>query len=107
MPAQTTVVAQTGTAHAQKIVIFVNACDDRKEEQQEHFVFGGIAARFEQIEPRVRAERIVGVFAAAVDPRKRLFVQQTCQSVTVRDLFHRLHYQLVLIVSCLAVLAAS
>ena len=97
MSAQAAVVAEAGTAHAQQVVILVHARDDRKEEEQKHLVFGGIAARFEQIEPGVRAERIVGVFAAAVDAGKRLFVQEARKPVIVRDLFHRLHDQLILI----------
>ena len=95
--AETVIVARKGDRAAQQLLIFVHALDERGEDQQEHGVLAGRLAGGEEVLARVGGKRPVDVLARAVHARKGLFVQQAHKAMTLGDLFHRLHDELVLV----------
>ena len=95
--AETVIVARKGDRAAQQLLIFVHALDESGEDQQEHGVLAGRLAGGEEVLARVGGKRPVDVLARAVHARKGLFVQQAHKAMTLGDLFHRLHDELVLV----------
>ena len=95
--AQTVIVARTGHADAQQILILIDRLDDRRQKEQELRVFHRGRTRVQQVFALVGDDRPVVVLARAVDAFKRLFVQQAHKPVPVGHLLHDLHGQLVVI----------
>ena len=91
------IVARGGNRDAQQILILVNRLDNRGQKQQELTVFCRGLARVEQVLAGVGRDRPVIVLARSVDSRERLFMQQADKAVTIGNLAHELHGQLVVI----------
>ena len=83
--------------NAKQILIIVDGLDDRAQEQQELPVLGGSGAGFQKVDARVGRDGPVVMLAAAVDAREGFFMQQADHSVTLGDLLHQLHRQLVVV----------
>ena len=94
---QTVIVARGGNRDAQQILILVDRFDDRGQKQQELTIFRRGFARVEQVLAGVGRDRPVIVLARTVDAVERLFMQQADKAVTIGDLAHELHGQLVVI----------
>ena len=95
--AQPVVVAGGGHGAAEKILIFVHAGDEGRQEHQEPGVLPGGLAGAEQVAARIRRQGPVVVLAGAVHPGEGLFVKQTHQIVLCRALFHNGHHFLVVV----------
>ena len=94
---QPVVVSGRGNGGSQKSLIVVHRLDDRHKKQQELGVFVRRLAGREQVDAGIGGERPVVMLAAAVDPGKGLFMQQTHHAVLGRYALHHLHGQLILI----------
>ena len=95
--AETVVVACVCDRYTQQYLIVVDRLYDRTEEEQElRILVRGLAGR-EQIYAGICRERPVVVLARAVDSLERLFVQQADESVTLCDLLHHLHGELIVV----------
>ena len=102
--AQAVIVVRRPDRHAKHIGILIDRANNRRHEHQELRVLMRRVARIEQVFAHVGRHRPVIVLAAAVDPGKRLLVQQADQAVLVGDLPHLLHDQILVIRRQIAVL---
>ena len=91
------IVTGCSHGHPQQTLVIINSLNDRHQEQQKLCVFVRGFTGGEQIDAGICGNGPVIVLAAAVDTRKRLFVEQTYQIVFQGDLLHDLHGQLVMI----------
>ena len=91
------IVACRGDGNPQKILIFVHRADHGAQKQQKLRVFVRCFAWFKQIDAGIGGKRPVVVFAAAVHPRKGLFMQKANHMMPPRNLFHQLHGELILV----------
>ena len=91
------IVARARDREAKKILIIVHRRDYCGENEQKQRVFLRFFPRVEQVFALRGAERPVVVLAASVHALERFFVQKAGERVLVRDLFHKLHRQLIVV----------
>ena len=91
------IVARACYGDPQQILIFIHRLDDGGQKQKELSVFRRGVSRLQKIDAGVGGDRPVVVLAAAVDPVKGLFMEQTGQAMAFGNLFHDLHGQLVVV----------
>ena len=97
IPAEAVIVPGRSHAQAQHILIIIHCLDHRAQKQQELRVLRRGVTGFKQVHTGIRGDRPVVVLAAAVDPGKRLFMQQANHVVLAGDLLHQLHGELVVV----------
>ena len=79
--AETMVIACACDGYAEKILVFVDRLDDRREEQKELRVLIRGFAGFQKVDARVRGNGPVVVFTASVNACKRFLMKQTHETV--------------------------
>ena len=94
---QPVVVPGGGNGETQKILIIVHRFDHRYQEQQELRILMRRLAGGEQVHAGIRGNGPVIVFAAAVYPCKRLFMQQADHAVLPGYSLHNFHGELVVV----------
>ena len=94
---ETVIVSGSRNGYAEQLLIIIDRLDHGDEEQKELRVLVGSVAGLEQVYSGVCRDRPVVVLSGAVDPREGLFVKQACKTVTLCDLLHDLHRELVVI----------
>ena len=95
--AQTVVVARGGHGGPQKPLVFVHPLDKGGQEKEKLEVLAGGGTGLEEVLAGVRGQGPVVVLAGAIDPFKRLFVDEAHQPVAVGHLFQQFHGQLVVV----------
>ena len=85
------VVLRRRGRETQELRVSVNRPADRRAEDEELEVAFRSVARIEQILSRIRPDGPVIVLSGTIDAGKRLFVQETEESMTPRDLTKELH----------------
>ena len=101
--AESVVVAGGSDADAQHILIIVHCLNDRAEAEQKQRVLRRRLAGLQKIHAGIGAHGPVVVLAGAVDAGEGLFMQQTDHAVAGSHALHRLHRDLVVIRSEVAV----
>ena len=91
------IVARRGNAGAQNALIAVDRRDDAREDEHEEAVVFGRFAGVEQVEPRIGGDRPVVVLARTVDVFEGFFVEKAHEAVTLGDLLHDLHRELIVV----------
>ena len=92
---QTVVIARIGSRFPQQAGMFIHGLDYAGKHQQKLHIFMRRHTRIQQIDPVVGGKRPVVMLSGAVHAVKRLFVQETFESMLARDPLQRLHHQLV------------
>ena len=91
------VVARSGHAQAQQVLILIDGLDDRHQEQQELRVLIGRFTGGQQVDAGVGGHGPVVVLTAPVDAREGFFMEQADQAVLSGHLLHDLHGELVVV----------
>ena len=95
--AEPVVVSGRCNRDPEQILIFVDRLDNGAKEQKELSVFVRSLARLKKVYSGVGGNRPVVMLTASVYSGKGLFMQQALHVMTLGDLFHDLHGQLVVI----------
>ena len=95
--AETVIISNIRRRFPEQIRMYVNGFEHTGQHQKELEVFMRRYAGFQKINPVVCRNRPVVVLARSVYARKRLFMQQTLQTMTSRHLLQCLHNELVMI----------
>ena len=94
---QTVVVACAGNGNTKQVLILINGLDHCSKEQEESEIGLGVLSRIQQVTPGIGGNGPVVVLAASVDSGKGLLVQKTHETVTLGDLLHHVHDDLVVV----------
>ncbi len=98
MSTETVVVTSTCASHAEQISMRIDSVHDGANGSEEHGILVRVLARIEQVALAVRKAPVV-VLARTIHACKRLFVQQTNETVAVRHIAERFHHEHIVVAS--------
>ena len=77
--------------------MLVGSLDHCRKEQKELHILMRLLAGLHEVLTRIGNERPVIMLTGTVNTCKRLFMKQTCKTMSGCDLLHALHHQLVMV----------
>ena len=102
--AQTVLVGRTHDRGFEQAVMPLDSHQHVHQERDELQVLVGVLARCQKIDTRIGCHRPVAVFAAAVDARIRLLMEQYAEMVALCHALHNAHNEQVMVVSQINIL---